>query len=126
MTNPNPTPATIRTMTPEVIEARLKYKAPTPEQMDTMKQLNEKFVDLGRFIGTLPEGIMKSRAVTDLVLLRMVANAAVVGDGVPAGSLADNRPPCPGPDFEWDAFAYRWSQKGPARGPAITTSGGGA
>jgi hypothetical protein len=80
--------SSIKTMTPDVIEARLTYQRPTTEQVETMGKLNKQIVELGRSIGELPEGIMKSRAVTDLVLLRMVINAAVIGDGIPAGSLA--------------------------------------
>ena len=30
----------------------------------------------------------------------------------------DGRPPCPGPGWEWDAFAKAWYQPG-AKGPAI-------
>ena len=88
MTSASQSPAGIRAMTPEVIEARLRYARPTPEHVKTMEALNVKVIDLGRAIGELPEGIMKSKAVTDLVLLRMVINAAVIGDGIPAGSLA--------------------------------------
>ncbi len=80
---------TIRAMTPEVIEARLAYQKPTPEQVRAMEELNGFIVDLGRAIGArCPEGMMKSKAVTDLVQLRMTLNAAVIGDGIPAGSLA--------------------------------------
>lgn len=86
----------IRTMTPEVIEARLKYQAPTPAQVATMKELNGQIVALGSSIGRLPEGIMKDRAVADLVLLRMVINAAVIGDGIPAATLAGTSTPAPG------------------------------
>lgn len=82
----------INAMTADVIEARLKYVRPTPEHVATMNQLNEKILDLGRAIGELPEGMMKSKAVTDLVQLRMTINAAVIGDGIPAGSLANERP----------------------------------
>jgi hypothetical protein len=107
-------------MSPEVIEARLAYKRPTPEQVKEMEAINAKIVDLGRAIGELPEGMMKSRAVTDLVLLRMVINAAVIGDGIPAATLA--RPEKPGPDYAWDDFAKRWVQDGAKRGPAIAHS----
>ncbi len=81
--------AQIHAMTPEVVAARLSYRKPTQEQIETMNMLNEEhIVPLGQAIGTLPEGIMKSTAVADLVKLRMVINAAVIGDGIPAGSLA--------------------------------------
>jgi hypothetical protein len=81
--------ASIHSMTPEVIAARLEYKRPTPEQVATMNRLNEEhIVPLGKAIGELPEGLMKSTAVSDLVKLRMVINAAVIGDGIPAGTLA--------------------------------------
>jgi hypothetical protein len=88
MSNEKPALA-IRAMSPEAIEARLAYRKPTDEQVAAMQILNDKVLELGKAIGSLcPEGMMKSRAVTDLVLLRMVANAAVIGDGIPAGSLA--------------------------------------
>lgn len=128
MTTPSQSPATIRTMSAAAIEARLKYQRPTPEHVEKMNQLNEKILALGRDIGELcPEGVMKSRAVTDLVLLRMVVNAAVIGDGIPAGSLAkdDGRPAQPSPDHVWDSFAGRWTQPG-AKGPAISNAPVGA
>lgn len=79
----------IKAMSSEVIEARLTYRSPTDEEVAAMQILNERVLELGKAIGSLcPEGIMKSKAVTDLVLLRMVVNAAVIGDGIPAGSLA--------------------------------------
>lgn len=81
--------SSIRAMSPEVIEARLTYQKPNPEQVAAMQDLNADIIALGKKIGALcPEGIMKSKAVTDLVLLRMVINAAVIGDGIPAGTLA--------------------------------------
>ena len=78
------------TLTPDMIEERLKYKAPTREQVEAMGRISSLIVELGRAIGSeCPEGIMKSAAVTDLTKLRMTINAAIIGDGTsPSAHLA--------------------------------------
>lgn len=83
---PDPDDRPTPTITRCDIEARLSYRKPDGAEVERMRQINDRVLDLGRaLIDNMPQGADLIRAIDHLELVWMIANAGIIHRG---GELA--------------------------------------